>query len=423
MNGLWLRRAGRRLCLRRPAWRLAVALAIALPTVLAGCASTPAPTPTPHAAHDRAPRLHVQGNQLADQHGRTVVLRGVNRIGGEYACTKLGRLWDGPMDQASVTAMRRWGINAVRIPLNSACWNGASYVDDTVSGPAYRRAVRAYVELLDRNGLTPILDLHWTDGHYTGRDTQCTQLEAVCLKPMPDAAGAVPFWRSVAGTFKTNRAVVFDLFNEPYPDRALADPAAGWRCWRDGGAACAPGIPGYRAAGMQTLLDAVRSTGAANVVLAGGIAYANDLGEWLRYAPKDRRDNLAASWHAYDFSLCRTTACWDSDIAPVASKAPVVVTEIGQRGCRDTFLRPMLRHLATRAAGYLAWAWSTSGTCSSTPSLITDYNGTPTSYGLGLKQHLTDLTTPSTGAVRTRHGDSGLDRSNGGQVKLLSVRA
>jgi endoglucanase len=71
------------------------------------------------------------------------------------------------------------------------------------------------------------------------------------------------FWTSVANTFKNDTSVVFDLFNEPYPDRAASASASAsdqaWTCWRDGGTC--PGI-GYDVAGMQDMLDAVRGTGA-----------------------------------------------------------------------------------------------------------------------------------------------------------------
>ena len=36
---------------------------------------------------------------------------------------------------------------------------------------------------------------------------------------MPDAQYAPTFWTGVANAFKGNNAVVFDLFNEPYPER------------------------------------------------------------------------------------------------------------------------------------------------------------------------------------------------------------
>lgn len=50
----------------------------------------------------------------------------------------------------------------------------------------------------------------------------------------------------MAQTFKNNSAVIFDVFNEPYPDNNQ-DTDAGWECWRDGGV-CGNGIS-YAAAG------------------------------------------------------------------------------------------------------------------------------------------------------------------------------
>ena len=39
---------------------------------------------------------------------------------------------------------------------------------------------------------------------------------------------------------------------------------------------------------------------------------------------------------------------------------------------------------------YLAWGWTTAN-CAGEPALITDYDGTPTSYGAGIRQHLLSL--------------------------------
>ena len=125
-------------------------------------------------------------------------------------------IFDGPNDQASITAMKNWGVNAVRVPLNEACWNAESYVNSAYAGANYINAIEAYVSLLNANGMVAILDLHWTDGLYTGNSSGCSSAEATCQKPMPDAAQAIPFWTSVASTFKGNDAVIFDLFNEPY---------------------------------------------------------------------------------------------------------------------------------------------------------------------------------------------------------------
>ena len=75
-----------------------------------------------------APQLRVSGKELINAHGQRVVLHGVDRSGGEWVCMHGTGIWDGPMNQASVTAIKSWDVNAVRVPLNEACWNGESYV-------------------------------------------------------------------------------------------------------------------------------------------------------------------------------------------------------------------------------------------------------------------------------------------------------
>jgi endoglucanase len=320
------------------------------------------------------------------------VLHGVNRPGGEFMCVHGRGVFDGPMGQASVTAMKSWGVNAVRVPLNEACWNGESYVKPAFRGVNYRRAVQAYVQLLNRNGMVAILDLHWTDGLYNGPHGHCrTTSAAVCQKPMPDAAQSIPFWISMARTFKGNNAVIFDVFNEPFPERVpgASEPEA-WRCWLRGGSFCT-GIVGYRAAGMQSLITAIRSAGARNVILLPGIQYANDLSGWLRHAPRDPDHNLAASWHYYPWNACVGLRCWNGQIAPVIARVPVVVDEFGETNCADNFINPLMRWLDARSTGYLAWAWNADWDCSSGPSLITSYNGTPTGYGAGYRAHIRTL--------------------------------
>ena len=333
-----------------------------------------------------APQLHVSGNRLVNAHRKGVVLHGVDRSGGEFACVQGWGIWDGPMNQASVAAMKAWGVNAVRVPLNEACWNGESYVKPQFRGAAYRRAVRAYVRLLNRNGMVAILDLHWTDGGYSGPSAGCSSAQAVCQKPMPDAAQSVPFWTSVARTFSADDAVIFDLFDEPYPERAVGSEAGGWGCWLRGGTACA-GI-GYRVAGMQSLVSAIRSTGAHNVIMIGGLEYANDLTGWLRHEPRDPDHNLAASWHSYNFNACDVRSCWAVQVAPVMARVPLIAGEIGENNCSDSYIAPLMRWLDARSASYLAWAWNGDFACSAGPGLITSYAGTPTAYGAGYRSHL-----------------------------------
>lgn len=333
-----------------------------------------------------APQLHVSGNQLVNTAGTAVVLHGADRSGGEFSCVQNKGIWDGPMDQPSITAMKEWGITAVRVPLNEACWNDESYVNSAYAGSAYQQAVKQYVNLLNDNGIVAILDLHWTDGAYNGPVAACTSAEAVCQKPMPDVSEAVPFWTSVASAFKGNNSVIFDLFNEPYPDMATGE-TAGWQCWLNGGTC--PGI-GYQVAGMQTLVNAVRSTGAANVLMLGGLTWSNDLTQWLTHEPSDPDHNLVASWHSYNFNACSTQSCWTSQIAPVAASVPVIAGEIGENECSDTYITPLMNWMDSEHISYLAWTWNNWG-CSGGSVLITGYNGAPTAYGAGYEAHLRAL--------------------------------
>ncbi len=148
-----------------PSARLVGALLCACPLAAAGllAQSTQASTRTRAVAvASGAPDLHVSGNGLFTAHGRRVVLHGVNRPGGQSECVHGHGIWDGPMDQASVTAMKSWGVNAVRVPLNEACWNGELRrqldrpVDEVarrpVSGGGFRALSRREAALRGKNG-------------------------------------------------------------------------------------------------------------------------------------------------------------------------------------------------------------------------------------------------------------------------------
>jgi endoglucanase len=336
-----------------------------------------------------APQLQVSGNKLVDQNGNHVVLHGVDRSGTEYECVQGNGIFDGPNDQASITAMKSWGpVNAVRVPLNEACWNAESYVDSAYAGTNYINAIKAYVSLLNSNGIVAILDLHWTDGLYTGNSSGCSSAEAICQKPMPDAAEAIPFWTSVANTFKGNDAVIFDLFNEPYASRATGSTTTGWQCWENGGT-CS-GIS-YQVAGMQQMVNAVRSTGANNVLMLGGEEYANDLTDWLQYEPTDPDHDLVASFHSYNFNTCSSQSCWTSEVAPVIAQVPVIAGEIGENDCAGGYIDSLTSWLESENTSFLAWAWNADFACSSGPGLITDYTGTPTNYGAAYKAILQAL--------------------------------
>ncbi len=334
-----------------------------------------------------APAVSVSGSTLVGGDGKPLRLLGVNRSGTEYACIQGWGIFDGPSDAASVKAIASWHANAVRVPLNEDCWLGINGVPSQYGGASYRAAIADYVGRLNAAGLVAILDLHWAAPGATPANLQL---------PMPDRDHALAFWSQVGAAYKANRSVVFDLFNEPYPD-SNRDSTAAWTCVRDGGSACSGLLVDqsgrswdYQAAGMQDMLDAVRASGARNVVMVGGVQYSGTLSRWLQYRPLDSANQVAASWHSYNFSSCSSVACWDANVAPTLAQVPVVTGEIGENDCATGYVTPLMSWLDARGASYLGWTWDT-WDCRSGPALITDYSGSPTAYGAGLRDHLAQL--------------------------------
>src|ERR1700730_318116 len=160
--------------------------------------------------------LSVVGNHLVDN-GSTVILRGVNRSGAEYACTQNFGFFDGPSDDVSIAAIAAWGTNAVRVPFNESCWLGINGAPAQFTGANYQAALAGCVTRLRAHGLYVILD-----NQFGGPGTT----EATTILPMPDADHAPALWISVANTFKSDKGVIFDLYNEPHD--------VSWSCWANG---------------------------------------------------------------------------------------------------------------------------------------------------------------------------------------------
>jgi endoglucanase len=350
---------------------------------------------------------------IVDGAGNAVRLRGVDRAGTEWSCL-YGTFSSGANDQAAIDVIKGWKVNAVRVPLNEDCWLGINGVPAAFSGKTYQDALRAYVDLLEKNGLYVILDLHWAAPGAVQANGQLG---------MADADHAPTFWSQLAAAYaKDNASVIFDLFNEPF----ITD----WDCWLKGGS-CSKDYKGaaYTATGMAALLKAVRTAGADNVVILGGLGYSSDFSQWVAKvnsiptlaAPLDglTTKNLAISWHTYSDqsvqTLCPTQYNNYSPTAVCASGAdtaknygitaaltsgyPVVVGEIGigvdsntlggysaaQAQQLATWLEGMLTWLDQQEVGYFAWNWNTVAR----PVLLTAFDGTPSPYfGVTYKAHL-----------------------------------
>jgi hypothetical protein len=320
----------------------------------------------------------VDHNRIVDASGKELRLRGVNRAGSEYKCVEGASIFDGPVDDNAIQSMVAWNVNSVRIPLNEDCWLGINGVAAAYSGETYQSAIVDYVDRLHAHGLYTIVELHWSaPGTYLATNQQ----------PLPDVDHSPAFWSSVADRFKGDPMVVFDLYNEPFATikNTSAEP---WICWRDGckiDSSEGIGEP-WQAAGMQTLLDAVRATGAEQIVMIGGLGYAHDVTAWPAFRPHDALCNNVISYHQYQME-CSIESCWDYRLDPLVSRFALVTGEVGEGDCDHAFIDSYLAWADAHRVSYLAWAWNVSN-CSDFPSLIKRYDGTPTNFGIGYRDHL-----------------------------------
>jgi hypothetical protein len=234
---------------------------------------------------------------------------------------------------------------------------------------------------------------------------------------MADADHSVAFWQSVATTFSGDQGVAFDLYNEPYLygsyfQNSAQDP---WQCWLDGcglnqyvtGGSPYTAQTSWQTAGMQQLVNAVRGTGAQNVIMVGGLNWARDLSGWLTHMPNDPVHNLAAAWHSYPsgnpslLTECAAQWCWDQVVAPLATHVPIVVGETGDSSAGQlTYLPFFLPWADAHGVSYLAWTWNAWGDANDV--LIQSWSGQPTAAeGAYYRQHLTSAVGGTTAAPTT----------------------
>ncbi len=269
-------------------------------------------TPTTLATPTTASAVSVRGNRLIDSAGNILQLRGVSFSGFEFVAIGGWNPADPSGGQAGQpngprwSAVKAWRANTVRFTLNETSWLGLTCVDtDGVSrngdpGGNYRSAIGTQVQQATAAGLYVILELHWAAPGNT-----CPMLQT----QMANADHSIAFWTSVATTFKDNSAVLFSLYNEPF-FFGLSTPTDEWSALMRGGTLsyypATSGTSNYKninttwtSVGMQALLDAVRATGATNVVLIGGTWFSNDMSNWLANMPRDTLNQIAAAWHPY----------------------------------------------------------------------------------------------------------------------------
>ena len=308
--------------------------------------------------------LKVVGNRLHDTQGREFWLQGVNAGGLETL----------PQDRqpikSVVVAIDEWKANCIRLPIKDDFWFGKSaYQKD--GGREYREIIDQIITLAANRGVYVAIDLH--------------RFRA----PKREHAD---FWRDFATQYANHPAVLFDIFNEPH--------GISWDVWKRGGfVGHKEGVDesaflndeekrknaGFESIGMQGLVDAVRSTGAKNIVIAGGLFWCNDLsGITQGYALEDKTGNgIMYSWHTYNWHTG-----WDEKVLATAAKHPIFLGEVGADAKKmdfipaeaqedpHTWVPDMLGFVQEHRLNWTGWCLHPKAS----PVMISDWKYTPTPF-------------------------------------------
>lgn len=292
------------------------------------------------------PGFTVRGTDVLDPGGNKAVLHGVNRM-GYHRWTHGGTQFnDGEHEAVHV---ERWGADVVRIHLNQEYWLTDCPAYEAPHGrmSTYRNVIASEVEAFTSRGVYTILDLHQVGG---GLATRCLESAARGLKPMADSKSP-EFWRSVAEAMRDNPLVGFDLFNEPHD---IDDDT-----WRDGGVALGP--LAYQVTGMQELYEAVRSTGAQNLIFVSGVRWATDIDVAMRRPLNGYGIVLAPHLYCHD-NGCTSSTVENALQSAITDRAlarhPVLITEFGDDDpSSGEFQQWAVRYAQDRGIGWVAYAW------------------------------------------------------------------
>jgi endoglucanase len=313
-------------------------------------------------------RLHTEGTKMLDANGKPVWLCGVNIASLEWRN-------DGDHVEESVNrAITEWKVNLIRLPLAQDRWFG-KMTNPTNSAAAYRAIVDKLVGICAASRVYIDLELHWSEcGQWVNEGGRLGQ------HVMPDRH-SVDFWHDVATRYKNHPNVIFGLYNEPHD--------APWNVWRDGGTITdSPAQRArdqtrttYQAVGMQNLYDAVRSTGAKNLVTISGLDWGYDLSGVLKgYAIKGR--DFVYETHPY-----ANKPDWDKSFGVVSERYPVYVGEWGFSGNRTNnldYAHKLMEYVRQHNLHWTAWDFHVSAG----PTLIRNWSYEPTVFGQIVKEQL-----------------------------------
>jgi hypothetical protein len=295
--------------------------------------------------------LSVKGTSIVNDKGKTIILKGMVRPSLEW--NKQGEY----LSEADILAMKKWGINTIRLDLNQNYWFKSG--PKTEQG-SYKQIIDAIIYYATKNDMAVILDLHWVeDGHQS---------------PMANKK-SIDFWKEVANEYKNFGTVIFELYNEPETITK--------EVWLHGDT---------KFAGYKELYDAVRSTDAKNICIVNGVDWGYDL-SFVNSQFHVEGYNIVYGSHPYN-EKGQTPQGFNPSFEGVVGTYPLIFTEFGvneKKYFPTDYLRiykNILRYVNDHQVSYTGFAWWVDKDQPNFPALISDWSGTPINGGINIKDDM-----------------------------------
>jgi endoglucanase len=322
---------------------------------------------------------------VSAESGQPIILRGINRSGLEYAEPgAAGFLESVSISQSEINhIVTDWGANVLRIPFNQD-WviNGRG----PFSQAMYLEAIDQIISWTSRAGAYSLIDLHWLDAdvpHGWNSDGSCNRVPA-----LPDRA-SIDVWRILADRYRSEPAVLFDIFNEPH-DPLRDDPTLLETIDDDGHIA-----PLSRTRvtmrewqpWARQLVRAIRESHPRSLIFVPGVNWGYDLrGMPLTIHERSSAvfENIVYTTHVYPW--CRRPHTWSDAFGSLAQRAPVFIGEWGGGPEDVEWGDALARYAYSLGIGWTAWSWS------DRPRLVVDaqmQQYEETEFGRVVRRHLT----------------------------------
>lgn len=304
------------------------------------------------------PKIKVEGKNFVTENGEVIRLKGVS-FSDPDKLEKAGQ-WNKRYFQEA----KNWGCNVVRFAIHPTALNKRGW--DT-----YFKLVDEGVKWAEELEMYVIIDWHSIGNLNTEK----------WFRPMYNTSWneTVKFWQTVAKRYKGNNTVaVFELYNEPTNDGGKLGEFS-WKTWRPT---------------LEKLIDEIRPSDDQKIFLVAGMEWGYLLDEVI--ANPVNRKNVAYCTHPYPQKREKPwEPKWEKDWGHVADKYPILATEFGfmgpdERGAHvpcisdESYGEAIIAYFDKKGISYTPWCFDPDWP----PTLIKDWNFTPSRQGNFFKTHL-----------------------------------